>query len=952
MDVRRLLVLSCVGVIAGTFPESAGAQESAESPAESKPDVSDDAPTSDDQGSDASNAGEPEPEPGEEPSTSDPVDAGEPVVDENQVFAPVLVDFVEAAYPPEASAARIEGIVVMKLSIDTEGAVTDAVVDAPAGHGFDEAAVEAAKQFRFQPARRGSTPVPARILYTYEFELPPEGAISGTVLVPDPASEEPVAGVAIEVEAPDGQLYVDRTDVEGQFNIMGLSPGTYVVQAEAEGIGSISTSLTVADDRTTETTLRLLPPEDQSPIEVTVWGDTDVERLRRSSQAVQVIELDEAKREGSDLGEVLARTEGINIRRSGGFGSPSEICINGLCGNQVRIFLDGIPLELAGFPGDVSTVPIQLLDRVEVYRGVVPIQFGVDALGAAINLVTDDDLTGTAGSVNYTGGSFDLHRLSATARHQHEPSGFFIRALGFFDTVRNDYRIQVEVPDEQGRLSEETVYRFHDKYRQGGGSLELGVVDKKWADRLLFRGFGAAFQNEIQHNVVMTVPYGEVEQDSASGGGIVRYVNRFNDRFGVNLAAGYTYLQTEFRDVAECVYDWFGQCIRERPIAGEIEPFPRDQIVSDNTIYGRLNFAWRISPNHQLSVAVAPDFFTRSGEDRLLPEESVDPLTARRDVADLVTGVEYLLTLVDTKLENRFFVKNYLQFARSEEPLPGGAFRNLNRDTNRFGIGNGIRYAFADWVYVKASYEYATRLPTPGEIFGDAALIVPNLELAPEVAHNANVSTTIDLRDTNSGEWRMDANAFLRDVDRAIVLLGNDRVFSFQNVFGARSVGIEGSAGWTMKDEWLSIDANATYQSYRNTSGEGTFGEFKGDRIPALPYLFANGITRFKAKDIGSRNDEFTIVWYLRYTHSFFRTWESAGIREFKQVVPAQLLNTVAATYILRARRNTLSFTAQVENIGDRAVFDFFGVQRPGRQFLFALRGELYKPTEESVSNE
>lgn len=957
MHVRQLLTSACTGAfLASLVASTTAAQDAPQTPSEG-------ASPQEPEGPPATDGEPPEersPEPAQEPDSAapDPADDAPPdqsaePVDPNRVYAPVLVDFVDAPYPPEAAAERLEGAVVLRLSIDAEGAVTDVQVEAPAGHGFDEAAVEAARQFRFEPARRGSTPVAARILYTYEFQLPPEGTIAGTVLVPDTSSDEAVVGAAVYVEGRDGTRYEARTDAEGKFTIEALPPGNYIVQAQAEGIGRISTNVAVADDQTSQTMLRLLPPDEQNPIEVTVWGETDVEQLRRSAQAVQIVELDEARREASDLGEVLARTEGVNIRRTGGLGSPSTLTINGLTGSQIRIFLDGVPLDLQGFPLDISSVPIPLLERVDIYRGVVPIRFATDALGAAVNLVTEQDLTGTRGALTLQASSFDTQRLTAMARHRQERTGFFVRGLGFFDNTRNDYRIRVEVPDDVGRLSEETVYRFHDNYRAGGGALELGVVDVKWADRFIVRGFGNQFDNDIQHNNVMTQPYGEVNTTTLNTGGSVRYDNTFNDSFGISLIGGYTYNNTAFLDVTGCVFDWFGQCIRERQIEGEIQPGnPRDTVVVDDTYFGRLNFAWRINPNHGLAVAVGPTYVTRTGEDRILPPEAVDPLTARRDLLTLVSGIEYQLNLIDDKLENRLFVKNYVQLARSEEPLPGGAFRTLNRNTNRFGIGNGFRYAFADWIYAKVSYEFATRLPTPQETFGDAALIVPNLEIQPEISHNPNLGYTIDLRDTRSGEWRMDVNAFLREVDQLIVLLGNDQVFRFQNVFGARSVGIEGSAGWTMKDEWLSIDANATYQSVRNTSSEGTFGEFAGDRIPNQPYLFANGITRFQAQEIGSRNDVFTVVWYLRYTKGFFRTWESAGIRQFKATVPSQVLNTVAVTYVLRARKTSISFTAQAENIGDAQAFDFFGVQRPGRWFGFVVTVDMFTPTEESVSND
>ena len=70
---------------------------------------------------------------------------------------------------------------------------------APVGNGFDEAAVEACKQFVFEPAKRGDQAIPSRIKYRYVFEPPPPpapttGALEGTVIVR--ATGQPAAGAA------------------------------------------------------------------------------------------------------------------------------------------------------------------------------------------------------------------------------------------------------------------------------------------------------------------------------------------------------------------------------------------------------------------------------------------------------------------------------------------------------------------------------------------------------------------------------------------------------------------------------------------------------------------------------------------------------------------------------------------------------------------------------------
>src|SRR3954470_2213403 len=80
--------------------------------------------------------------------------AEEPPPPKAVIKDPVLLDFVNATYPPEAIQDGLEATVVLKLTIDREGHVTKVEIPEPVGHGFDEAARAAALQFRFEPATR------------------------------------------------------------------------------------------------------------------------------------------------------------------------------------------------------------------------------------------------------------------------------------------------------------------------------------------------------------------------------------------------------------------------------------------------------------------------------------------------------------------------------------------------------------------------------------------------------------------------------------------------------------------------------------------------------------------------------------------------------------------------------------------------------------------------------
>jgi outer membrane receptor protein involved in Fe transport len=673
----------------------------------------------------------------------------------------------------------------------------------------------------------------------------------------------------------------------------------------------------------------------QAPIEVMVFGavgkTSRVETLRRSAQAVQVVDTKDAKRRSADLGEVIARASGVGVRRSGGLGSEARISLNGLTDDQIRFFLEGVPLDLAGFPFGLANVPVNLVNRVEIYRGVVPAQFGADALGGAINLVGDEGVHGTHGSISYQGGSFDTHRLSLEARDLRPPSGFFSRVQGFFDTTRNDYRIEAEAEDANNRPQPVTVHRFHDGYRAAGGVVELGFVRRPWADKLLLRMFLADYHKELQNTLGMSRPYGAVTYGDSTSGASLRYQHTFAEVLRLQAIAGFTYSRPTFRDVNTCIFDWYGRCVAN-DTPGETDRRPHDQVFREDNVFARVQLEWEPIRDQVVRISAAPTFFTRTGDERRPTDPSErDPLSAERRLLSVVGALEHQMSILGDRLENVFAVKHYVLQGRAEDTSPGANFRELKRDAMEWGVSDALRLRLHAFVYAKASYERATRLPRPDEIFGDNILIASNLSLLPERSHNANLSLALDTHEIAAGMLRAELNGFLRDTDRLIQLLGADRAYSYQNVASARSVGMEASAGWTSPGEYFSLDGNVTYQSLRNTS-RGSL--FEGDRIPNRPYLFANGAAQLKLRESFAARDELTLSWNTRYVHAFFRGWESAGIRDGKAVIPAQLSHALALGYTLKSARSAharTTFTLEAQNLTNANLYDYYGVQRPGR---------------------
>ncbi|WP_433937095.1 TonB-dependent siderophore myxochelin receptor MxcH [Sorangium cellulosum] len=808
-----------------------------------------------------------------------------------EVHPPELIDAAEAAYPEAARAAGEEGSVVLRLTIDAEGRVTSAEVATPAGRGFDEAAQEAALRFRFTPARRGDRSVAARILYRVDFRLPapPVAAV---------ADAAPPAGLAPAAVA-------------------GAAPAAGAGAAPAAGAGAAR----VADASGAA----------RPALEVSVRGASEAERLRQSAQAVQVIETVEAKRQSADLGEVLSRAEGVGVRRLGGLGSDARFSLNGLTEDRIRFFLDGVPLELAGHTFGVANAPVNLIDRVEIYRGVVPLRFGADALGGAVNLVTDRDTRGSRASASYQVGSFGTYRLTLSARQTHEPSGLFARASGFLDRAENDYPIDVMKPDpESGRLSPARARRFHDGYLAAGADAEVGVVRRPWADRLLLRGFYVAHDKEVQHGElvdmrdgrVVSPPFGEVAFSRQTGGALLRYAQPFFGKVRLDALAGYSYVRTPFLNVARCTYDWSGRCV-ERPYRGEIEDTANDQSVQQHTVFARINAAWSPAPGHLLRFGLSPTRMTRTGRNVVVAEPEKDPLTAKRDLWSGVAGVEHEAMAFEGRLANIAFAKVYLQGVRTREILPSGLLGDVDRTIHRMGAGDSLRFRFTDALYAKASYEYATRLPTPEELFGDGVLVLWNLHLEPEVSHNVNLGVTLERAETGAGQLRFSANGFGRFTDDLITLRRYLGYSEYGNTLSARSVGVESTAGWTSPGDWLSLDGHVTWQDFRDVS--------TGARIQNQPYLFGGVAARAQWPEIAARRDALSLTWYSDYVHAFFVGREDRGAGDSKAEIPSQLVHTLALTYLVERGRTTVSSTVEVQNVTDEKAFSFFGIQRPGR---------------------
>jgi TonB family protein len=163
------------------------------------------------------------------------------------VAPPALKIQPQAAYPKAALRDRVEGNVGLELDVDAQGNVIGVRVVTAAGHGFDDAAVEAARHFSFEPAKRRGVPVPSTVQLTYEFHLPP---------APMPPAPRPAAADVVEALPQHSTLVLGSKPVSaassfsvpdrdfqlpaigGVQEILRLTPGLVAVQHSGGGKAS------------------------------------------------------------------------------------------------------------------------------------------------------------------------------------------------------------------------------------------------------------------------------------------------------------------------------------------------------------------------------------------------------------------------------------------------------------------------------------------------------------------------------------------------------------------------------------------------------------------------------------------------------------------------------------------------------------------------------------------
>lgn len=719
------------------------------------------------------------------------------------------------------------------------------------------------------------------------------------------------------------------TNQEGIYHVSAPA-GNYTLVVSAVGYKTVEKPVTLLRGQRVRQNITI-SPETQQLDEVTVVS-TGVSRLKRSAFNAVAVDTKELQNTTKNLSDALAKAPGMKLRESGGVGSDMQLMLDGFSGKHVKVFIDGVPQEGVGSSFGLNNIPVNFADRIEVYKGVVPVGFGTDAIGGVINIVTNKKRRRWFLDASYSYGSFNTHKSNVNFGQTFK-NGFTYEINAFQNYSDNDYHIEAPVEDfETGRIDRDKkvrVKRFNDTYHNEAVVGKVGVVDKKWADRLMLGFTYSNMYQDIQTGVRQDIVYGQKHRKGHSLMPSLEYYKRNLLAKGLDVALTVNYNKnlTTNVDTASYKYNWYGD---RKLLNSPGEQSYQHSRADNNNWNGTFTANYRLGKMHMLTFNHVLNTFSRSNTSLLAKEEQSDAIA--KETRKNISGVSYRLMPSET-WNLSVFGKYYNQFVAG--PVATDANQNdyvrTTRSVSSIGYGAAGTYFILPGLQAKLSYEKAYRLPTIEEMYGNEDLEMGDIGIRPENSDNVNLNLSYN-RTFGRHSVYVEGGLVYRNtkdyIQRNITdLSGGKSAATYINYGKVLTKGYNISARYGF-GKWVSVGGNFTQMDVRDNMKTSISGSAENiaykERMPNLPYIFADSDVTFYWRDLGRKGNALTVSYDNQYLHSFTYYSSKIGSNKGDYVVPSQFSHNLSLSYSLRDGRYNLSF--ECRNFTDEQLYDNFSL--------------------------
>ena len=122
-------------------------------------------------------------------------------------------------------------------------------------------------------------------------------------------------------------------------------------------------------------------------LSVETESEAEQAAIAKQVETVSTIDAAELQNTSKSVSKAINSASGVKVRKSGGMGGEGKINIRGMEGKNIKVLVNGVPVETQGNLG-LDDIPIDQIADIEVYKGYIPARFATDGAGGAINIVT------------------------------------------------------------------------------------------------------------------------------------------------------------------------------------------------------------------------------------------------------------------------------------------------------------------------------------------------------------------------------------------------------------------------------------------------------------------------------------------------------------------------------------------------------------------------------------
>lgn len=748
------------------------------------------------------------------------------------------------------------------------------------------------------------------LLFSLSISAQNTAELIGTVT--DKVTHQPLIGADVYIKELNKGV---STDARGQYRLTHLPEGNYTVWFSFLGYQPFGKKISVKGQMRSDVSLKEQAEEISG---VTVSGKSIAHQKKEQSMPVTVIDMSNLRGTVSSVQDILLKTVGITLRSSGGVGSSSRISVRGLEGKRIGFFIDELPLGEQTDYIDINDIPIDMIDRIEIYKGVVPARFGGSSLGGAINIVIREYPDKYA-DLSYGYESYNTHKAQGVFKRNLKQRGLVFGIGGGYTSSDNNYTF--DSPFQEGLR----ITRNHDKYRKLiiGGSFK---AKKWWFDEVELEPVFVKTYKEIQgieydireahSQSLMTGLSNKLEKD-----------NFLTEGLNLDMFNGLVLTKMNFIDKATRRYEWDGSSYpTPSRYGGEAGyNYPSDSDDKKLTFINKTNLEYILTERHSLNINSVFSMANGTPKDDLKTLSLGKQVNFDSQMRSWISGLTYDFRTLNDVFLNSLTVRHYMYTMHTQmAPLFVPGKYDVDVSKSDFGVNNAMRYRFLPSLMGKLSAGYEVRIPSETELLGDGIAVIPSPDLLPERNLSANLGFLFDLTGKHPTNAQIEMNFFymyLQDMIRYTAgLIGAQ----YQNFGEMRTLGVEFEAKADVLPS-LYLYGNTTYQDLRDTRAyepESTVpNPTKNKRMPNIPYLMANAGLEFHRENLfGGTGQNTRLFADVAFVEEYYYDFEMTQLQ--KRRIPRS--TTIDIGFEHSFLNNKVFLSGKVRNITNEKTLSEF----------------------------